>query len=275
VSLESEFRLTDHAGVPLAARELIWDVFFRSRGRGVTLTYHYPWMDSQDDIRCLTINWIGDVSSPCVATLIIKKMVVAQIGIVGLIGFVCVHRDYRGRKLSAALLDSARSSAERDGMVALLLWTSQPRIYENIGFRVDLVELFGSVCRPAVDAGGADLIETRQSIAVSESHEFGVPAFATATLVYRSRNATLYACRVGTSLSLVQWSGSVSEVIEVIRLAFPTEWQINVAQADPLLDALSKQRFSLKLAPATYRMVLPCNRIGDLRVPPIGFLQRI
>jgi hypothetical protein len=67
----------------------------------------------------------------------------------------------------------------------------------------------------------------------------------------------------------------VSEVIEVIRLAFPTEWQINVAQADPLLDALSKQRFSLKLVPATYRMVLPCNRIGGLRVPPIEFLQRI
>ena len=271
----SRFRLSDHAGVPSSARALIWDVFFYKRNRGVSLTYHCPWIDGQHDIQCITIQLIGETSSPCVATLIIKKMVIAQIGIVGLIGFVCVHQDYRGKKLSSALLDAARELAERDGLVALLLWTTQPTIYESIGFRVDSLELFGEVGRSAVDEDLEGRVETRQSVTVSESHELGVPAFASATLVYRSRHASLYACRVGTSLSLVQWSGSVPDVIEVIRSVFPAVWKINVLQADPLIDALSKQGFSLNLEPATYRMVLPCSDVGDLRIPPIGFLQRV
>ncbi|MDH6504852.1 hypothetical protein M2126_002159 [Polynucleobacter sphagniphilus] len=41
---ESLFKAKFHKGIPIAAQELMWKVFFESRGRGISLVRHFPWI---------------------------------------------------------------------------------------------------------------------------------------------------------------------------------------------------------------------------------------
>ncbi|MGC7532638.1 hypothetical protein ACPWML_26830, partial [Pandoraea pneumonica] len=78
-------------GVPPAARALIWKVFFSSRGRGVDLPTHYPWIGDSTRVTSILISKDGSNDKRVTAaTLVIKEETLPDVGTVGLVGLVCV-----------------------------------------------------------------------------------------------------------------------------------------------------------------------------------------
>ena len=263
------------SGVPKDARELIWNVFFVARNRGVTLSYHFPWIDESQIVRCITIQMPDGSSSKCVATLIIKLDEISGVGRIGLIGLVCVHADYRGARLSTRLLKAALEVARQEGLPCLVLWTGQPSVYEKVGFSTDSIDVFGSISRRKSLQGSSVRGEVSSAISISEFNDGGVPAFASSVIKYSTEEASIYVCKSGERLSLVQWTGSPPAILNLISLALPEEWQLNADEFDPLIDALRLRGYKTNLKQGAHRMVcmLHDSRVSNL--PPIEFLQRV
>lgn len=263
------------SGVPKDARELIWNVFFAARNRGVTLSYHFPWIDESQIVRCIKLQIPDGSSFKCVATLIIKLDELSGVGRIGLIGLVCVHVDYRGRRFSTRLLESALEVARQEGLRCLVLWTSHPSVYEKVGFSTDSMDVFGSISRGESLQESALRSEESITVTISECRDGGVPAFASSVIRYSSEDASLYVCQSGERRSVVQWTGSVPAVMKLISLVLPDEWQLNADQFDPLIDALRRQGYRATLKPSTHRMVRVLSDSGASNLPYIGLLQRI
>lgn len=118
---------------PGAFLTMAWDVFFASRGRGVSLDAHFPWLagGGRDD-RAFCIEQDGHPAA----------MLMVREGILGgpdgglrfhAIGLVCTAPAFRQRGLAGRLMDAA---LEDVGRLPVLLWTSQHGFYERWGFEV-------------------------------------------------------------------------------------------------------------------------------------------
>ncbi len=97
--------------------------------------------------------------------------------VAAIVGLVCVAPEHRGRGYSQLALMTAISHAGRLGTDDMVLWTGNPGIYENLGFKPCDSASFGTVkmhepawksMPPAIRSAWPDAKEER-----------GLPSFAT------------------------------------------------------------------------------------------------
>jgi len=249
---------------PAGARQLFWDVFFASRGRGVDLHTHCPWLADPAATHCISLTDDGQI----VAALALRERSVVGVGRIGLIGLVCVHEAWRGRGLSRQLLDAAVSQARDDGLADLLLWTAKPEVYATLGFEADRQEQFIQVDAP-----------TRASTVPASSGPTprgpGLPPFATAAWDWATGDASLTTLDGPAGATLADWSGDWDGVFRLIDDALPRHWSVNLPADAPLLRELTRRDYRCAARPGAWQLRLHTGSGPAAPLPPIPLLERV
>jgi N-acetylglutamate synthase-like GNAT family acetyltransferase len=275
-SCSESLRLSISRGVPAAAQELIWDVFFVSRHRGISLSAHFPWIVNNFDVICITIESTNCVASnEVVGALVIKPAHMEDVGVIGMLGLVCVNETFRRKGISSLLLSKAINVGEAKGWRALVLWTNQPGVYLRHGFSVDSNDLFGKVQNPLNTPCANVKFSPTKWHAKGDTPDRGIPAFANSIDLITASQATLTVLRTNTGLSVAEWTGNEKFVVQLIECALPVHWWLNVAENDPVLSELRSRGFSMDLHPGSFRMIRPLSVDKSLRVPYINLLDRV
>lgn len=116
-------------GMPEEFRALAWDVFFASRGRGVSLDAHFPWLRGGG--RNDRAWYLTEAGLPA-AMLCVRRGIIADTPFHA-IGLVCTAAAFKRRGHATRLLRMALDNA---GDLPVLLWTGQHGFYTRLGFEL-------------------------------------------------------------------------------------------------------------------------------------------
>lgn len=113
--------------------DLAWHVFFASRGRGVSLDVHFPWLRGggrNDRAWCLTDN----AGRPAAMLVVREGLIRDAEGMMPFhaIGVVCTTPEQERRGYASQLIEAILNELGPD--VPVLLWTSQHAFYARFGF---------------------------------------------------------------------------------------------------------------------------------------------
>lgn len=273
---ESLSKAEFHLGIPIAAQELMWRVFFESRSRGISLARHFPWVNSVDGVYCISIKNIDGLDkNKIIATLAMRQEVNADGGCYGLIGLVCVEEKFRGNGLSSLLLEGAIQAGTDLNWNALVLWTQKPELYQNHEFVIDGQELFGHVSNRL-----ATIVDKEfDSRFAHQDYEFissaGLPGFATALLQIRKENIKVLVLKTKSGYSIANWEGSNDDVANFLIDVMPKSWGINYLPGDHLIALLEEKGLELQAVTGATRMVRKLINCDSADYRNIRILNRI
>lgn len=248
---------------PAGVRQLFWDVFFASRGRGVSLDAHFPWLADSASTRCVALVQGQDV----LAALALRQHPLAGAESIGLIGLVCVREADRGRGLSRQLLEAAAALARDLGLTDLLLWTTKPEVYASVGFKTEEQEQFVQVSAPPSSPP--------PHAPTPSAFEGGLPAFATAARTWTANGARITTLDGPSGATLADWSGEWRAVFELIGAALPSDWSVNLPARSPLMDELTRRGYRSTARPGAWRMRMHVGSGPAAALPFIPLLDRI
>jgi len=270
-------KISQSHGVSEGAKKLIWEVFFESRQRGISLSFHFPWLDDhRQKVACLTLEEVDEGGARVCAALVIKQQHIDGLGVVGLVGMVCVAPDHRGRGLSTRLMEAARAYAEDAKLGALVLWTNQPGVYEKVGFVIDSQDLYGTVKQVmGTTVSLESSIRKVDGISKQSLHTHGVPPFADDVIEFSDGNVTVTICQSKRGITLADWCGDTERLISLIERVLPDAWQLNILKDAPLLEVLHKHNYKMDLRPGAVRMLRRISMQDNATIPYINILQRI
>lgn len=268
-------KVTENICASDGAKKLIWNVFFESRQRGISLDFHFPWLDDGKQVACLTIDETKFGASQTWAALIIKKQHVDGLGEIGLVGMVCVDPAHRGQGLSTRLMQSAEAYAKKTALKALVLWTTKPAVYEKAGYTKDSQDLYGTVCKSRAGSVRQTAASVKTGIRQMHHHSGGVPAFAEEVIQFSTTVASVTICKSRQSTTLAEWSGGINDTLSLIEHMLPEAWQLNAPQNALLIPALQKHGYTFDLRPGALRMIRRISLPKAAQIPYITILQRI
>ncbi len=234
---------------PAALIGLMWEEFFSSRQRGVSLALNLPWLNDG-----LGFFVCGLIDGQVVGGLAVRPArAVDGSGQAGVIGLVCVDPAHRGRGHAARLLQAAIRQAQRLGFDDLILWTGKPGVYRAAGFVSDDTALFGSVVGPAQRAIVAHASAQPWPCGAERR---GLPAFARQAWRYVGDDAAIIVLDDGQDLIVAEWQGSDAAVLALIAQTMPSRWRLNALAQDSLPAALAAAHWTVALQPANLQMHL-------------------
>ena len=263
----TEVTFSKKCGVPDAARELIWKVFFASRKRGITFEKHFPWALNERSTTTLSFD---DNKGKVIASLVIKFEPGFALAKVAQIGLVCVDETFRGQGLASALLRRADEAARSADINALLLWTTKPRLYEKHGYRTDIQDVFAKVTRTFATVTTPAGPITQQAI-----RDRGIPPFATNALKLNSSLASITVCSNAEWSTVVEFGGCVEDVVNLATEVLPTSWLYNGPPDSKLLVALSAHGYEIEQLVGAHRQVKLFRPFSAKHLPYINVLDRI
>lgn len=235
--------------MPSGARALVWDVFFKSRGRGTSLAAHFPWIDEPDACHTLWLQAPNEPDRTC-AALVIKPGPWGQQGCAALLGLVCVHPDWRGQGLSADLLEGAMHAAHDLGFRALVLWTQMPALYERWGFVSVAQERLVQV------DGLPDKTLPVPVVVPNVTLAEGLPPFALSAQRWEASAAQAVVLQTTGGMALADWVGPTDAVAHLLMAAMPGSWLLNALPQDDLPEVLAGLGCECAPLPGAHRMVL-------------------
>jgi predicted GNAT family N-acyltransferase len=260
--------LSIFTGVPKQAKDLIWDIFFASRQRGIDFPTHFPWIDQTAGTYCLTMSKKKD--NLVVAALVLRELNL-PFGIrCAMIGMVCINQAWRGQSLSTQLLNNVINFASEKKINSLLLWTTQPGIYSRHGFIPDT---------ETSDTFGQVNIESLRTCAgvkfnkVNPKITCGLPPFGKQLINFKSHAAEIITVEIADGIALADWQGSPPSVVDLIEAALPSTWKLNAPSDAAIFDELNKRGHIYASLPCAKRMVLHLG--APVSMPYISILERI
>lgn len=273
----SNFKVVLTAGVPEPVRVLLWDVFFASRGRGVSLSVHFPWLDNDENVFCIGIlDPEPTRTEKIIAALVIKKVNVSTHLDIGLIGLVCVAEEWRGKGLSSRLMSEATNFGKKINLDALVLWTQKPNVYIGHDFVVDGQDMFGYVQQRKVKHFDITFSSEVWPDLASIRNQQGLPPFAKSGRLISTKLASAVVLDTQDGgITLAKWYGQNEDVADLLESSLPDKWGINISEGDGLVLELQKRDFEVDLKPAAMRMV---KNLKNSAIPPlkiIEFLDRV
>lgn len=273
----SNYKLVITAGVPEPVRVLLWDVFFSSRGRGVSLSVHFPWLDNDENVFCIGIPKPGATQAgKIIAALVIKRINVSTHRDIGLIGLVCVAEEWRGKGFSSRLMSEATNFGKKINLDALVLWTQKPNIYTGHDFVSDGQDMFGYAQRRKVKHFDIAFSSEAWPDSMSIKSQQGLPPFAkSGRLISAELASAVVLDAQDGGVTLAKWSGRNKDVADLLESSLPNKWGLNIYEGDGLVVELQKRDFEVDLKPAAVRMVknLKNSPMPELKI--IEFLDRV
>lgn len=259
-------RFSIFSGVPKGARILIWQVFFASRQRGVDLVTHFPWIEQNIGIYCLTLAETNN--GPVLATLVIRKHNLLEGCRSAMLGMVCVDQAWRGRGLSKQLLTYALDFAVGQQINSLILWTGQPDIYTKYGFLTDKMDSFGRIILdPQLPRAQVGFIEGSADIAR------GLPPFGRRLIRFQSDVAELIGVETEQGIALAESKGCLPDVLDLIEVALPEAFNLNAPAESSIFEEIRKRGHIYTPLPCARRMIR--NLDTPIPIPYISVLDRI
>ena len=252
---------------PAGFASLCWRIFFESRGRGVSLQAHFPWLTVPGQAFFVTLRSGQEVLAGCAIRLIADRTGKWRAGAIGL---VCVDPGQRGKGHSTRVLERAKEHADRTGLVDLLLWTNHPGLYERHGFRSDDNALFGTISAPA--GAASSTLDLGKHAWPDPGDERGLPPFASHGVRWRSRSASAIVLQGADGGILAEWTGTDDDVADLLAHVVRAPHHLNALAGDSLPGLLVERGWDVRLAPARLRMIRPARgdapacRAYDLRV---------
>lgn len=266
-----------YEGVPPAARELIWEVFFKSRGRvGIDLTTHYPWIDEKAGVTSILImSGHGQEHSTAVATLVVKEETLVDDKKVGLVGFVCVNEALQGRGLGRKLVSKAIEVGKDKSFNMLVLWTNKPDVYVKHGFAVDSEDWYGNVWKRTEHGAGRPFCHDPSGLRIDDISPLGIPAFAKRVLVFSNDTASITVLQTNQGYTLAAWSGNWGSVFEIIERILPNSWNLNAPANSDIYTRLESHGYNFDFAVGSQRMINNLASKDEPCLPYIPLLKRI
>jgi len=252
---------------------LAWDTFFVSKNRGISFDVHFPWVKTDYNVWSVEVTHCGSV----IAGLVVREKKVSLesgVKVIGCIGLVCVHPDYRGKGIANELFKNVISNALNKEYVALTLWTNQHQIYQSNGFSVCDRSVYGSVSY------------TRNGNRVVEQYELrslptglGLPPFAKTGSLYVTNNAEISVLWDDKGGVIVDWSGDTTSITSLIKSIFPESFRINSRVECSIIKSLGREGCDINISNSNLQMWLPLSEsvnICELEVlGSFGVLNRI
>lgn len=254
-------------GVTPGVRDLVWEVFFASRGRGIGLDEHFPWLSDPNGVHCLWLK--DDLSGGAVAAaLVVRERKVSPNTVIGQVGLVCVQEARRGQGLSRHLMAEAVRLAHARGLSDLVLWTTKPQVYAKTGFVPESQDIFVRVQAPLEMA-------PLQISVIRSTASCNLPPFANAAWQWRSDSAQLTTLEGSGGVTLAAWQGEPRALLPLLCAAMPSQWCVNLSQTDPLLTHLERYGFRCATQPGAWQMRLHSSTHPAAEIPLIPLLERI
>lgn len=237
--------------VPPGARALIWEEFFGSRGRGIDWATHLPWA-VPGKVLCAS----AAIASGVVAALLVRRAPGAD---AAMIGYVCVHPDHRGRKLSEKLIELTAAALASSRLRQMVLWTSKPRVYEGSGFTIVAQDRRLILrLRPALAQR-----HLRLTPWPGTSDEMGLPPFATAGWQADSDDARIIFADTPSGPTLLDTGGETGSIVGTMAAARPGEWSATIDAQDALAGYLAAHGLVIDQTEGPVTMYRPLSE-GDV-----------
>jgi GNAT superfamily N-acetyltransferase len=261
---------------PPSYRELIWETFFTTRGRGVSLETHFPRLDHEDANRWYALAFDGDkvIGGVCVDASLPEKSLIASVGL------VCVGQSYRRKGISKSLMHVVTEHARLRGYVALRLWTSTPEVYRGLGFETADTAVFGYIEKPTY-LGTDQLVLPEQSQwpSAQDCRRAGLPPFAKSATTWKASTATVVTIDDGTGSIVAEWEGATVDVVDLMKNVLPLRSRLNALRNDTLPRVLKRFGWKCMLKDVNLQMILPLNTGLSTRqlaaMHPLRVLDRI
>lgn len=257
--------------------KLVWEVFFQSKKRGISIDRHFPWML---DSREVGFYILAEKEEEIVGGLVVKVRYESINGRemkIGLIGLVCVKSDLRGQGISKKIIEAALEQAEIDNYDALTLWTNYPALYKPYGFLSADGWSYGRVFRDNYSSGiDKNLLD---DINIIKMEELALPPFAQSVCKLNGASSSIYLLMDEAGYIVAEYQGSVKEAALLMVEKLPESWRLNVFQGDPLLDELKTLGCQIEVNPVNLQMWYVVDK--DLKTSDIvngvrvSVLQRI
>lgn len=274
----SDSLININLGITADARLLIWNIFFESRNRGVSLEAHFPWINNLADLYCISVDQYRSEKMPSTIACLVLKVVHGlqnkHHNKIGLIGLVCVAEAYRGRGLSTLLLTESIKLASHINLDGLVLWTQKPGVYTKHSFTIDKEDTFKIIEKSASNQpSSVKYITQSWSDLTSADNTIGLPPFAISGIKIVSAAASAIILETQTIPTVTGWNGLPADVADLLVAAIPQRWGMNLNEQDNLNTELVKRDCAIQIAGNTFRMV---RKLTDSAyIPDIKFLQRI
>lgn len=249
-------------------RALIWDTFFASRGRGISLAKHSPWLDQADAYLCLEARH----DEVLVGALVIKFHPGAW-GRIGMIGYVCVAPRHQGKGFGRQLVCTAIEVARRERLTALVLWTRNPAIYHRHGFARDGNQIFRKYA-PLPKTEGLHAIQ--KATWPGHIDQFrGLPPYALSGYRVRGDNASATVVETADGPSVAEWDGEPEAVLSLLMASLSGAWMLNAFSGDHLIHVLGRHGVAVVEEFPPSAMWLPLTDKSELAPPLVRLLDRI
>lgn len=224
---------------PNAFRDLAWQVFFASRGRGVSLDAHFPWLrgGGYDDR-----SWLLEAEKQPAAMLCMRRGTKSGVNFYA-VGLVCTAPAFERRGFATRLLQTALEEIGND--VPVLLWTSQHAFYERFGFTLIDPSVVATCTFPDPARGAAATwqrndwcAENRHSICFGGQR--GLPTFVTELERWQSvwDPAASLVVRGGGTPIVLELAASEESVPALLSEIGVPLLMLNLPRPVPLLDRL-------------------------------------
>lgn len=237
---------------------MVWDTFFVSRGRGLSLEQHFPWLGTST-AGCWYV--IAQTEGSVVGGLCVRHTPGAGPAIASL-GLVCVAPEHRGRGLSKALLKRAIREAGSHDLSALRLWTGKPGVYQGLGFAHADKALFGIVARPEACANRSGAMPYNEAWPDNQDLNcLGLPPFARSGRRWRTADASLLTLEDAEGTLVAEWAGTNEAVAMLMERVLPKHARLNALEGDELPAILQQRGWRCELSESRLQMVLPLS--GD------------
>lgn len=272
---DTSFETIVYDWIPRDSIRLMWEIFFASRNRGISPEFHFPWIHDKHNLFCVGTILDDGSAQTTAASLILRHRPLDSGKKLGLIGLVCVAEKFRGMGLSTRLLQQAVELGKKQNLTHLVLWTTKPDVYKKLDFETDSTDMFGQVTRRGSRSTEFKLAKDEMAAHIYASVLNGAPAFANEVVGYSALNgASITICKSSSTETLVEYTGSMEQVMDLIDHMMPDTWNLNVPEHAPIIEALSHNGYETNLKPSAVRMTLALDECGHLP-GNIPFLDRI
>ncbi|NRD74708.1 GNAT family N-acetyltransferase [Shewanella sp. VB17] len=240
-------------------KNLTWNIFFESKGRGINFERHFPWVQLES-----TYWTVEAVEAECIlGGLIVREIEIFngdEIELVGCISLVCVLPLYRGKGIVNRLFKKVIELANKKKYAALTLWTNQHYLYEKKGFIVYDQSVYGTATSPEQVYNS----QINEYICEALPSHVGLPPFATSGNNYSSNESSVSIIWDNKGGIVVDWSGSDKEVCCLITNILPNTFRINAHHGCSLIEQMYVDGFSIEVKPVNLQMWLKLKNCIDI-----------
>lgn len=227
------------------------------------MSRHFPWLfNHTSDYITLELS----INDEVVGGLIVLEKKINKIKI-GLVGLVCIDSHWRGHGLLKHIFGKLEDICSKEKFSALILWTSQHRLYEPYGFHISDNCIMAKI---KARKSCLDKLYLSSKYSINERQDLALPPFANKISQYKDDEVSIIYCEKGKDRYIVDYSGALYNVIKNFSTNVNREFILNSINSKAK-DILSTNNFAdIEITQQKIQMIKILNEkdeafLGDIK----------